>query len=304
MRDVAIDFRTWAEGETLVVHASGFDESLAEVQAYAMAIIEAAVSGGLTRVVCDERDLEYRLKAVDTFKAAEFIAEYAPRVAKVALVCNPKGLGDATFWETVAVNRGVTVRVFRERSLADRWLDEPDAACPARILFSPRLSLVAATLRQVEAELTGPRSLGLLLGVAVPASWPPGEYDRNAQEYFRDRLAAASPADAGWFGWYAISESAPFTSPTLVAAAGFLGPPDPDGTAEIGYSVVPEATGLGYATEAVKALLAWALGNGASRVVAHTTPSNAASVGVLRRCGFVEEGPGAEPGSVRFVSKP
>lgn len=304
MRDVAIDFRIWAEGETLVAHASGFDESLAEVEAYGMAIIEAAVSGSFTRVVCDERDLEYRLKAVDTFKAAEFIAEYAPRVAKVAIVCNPKGLGDARFWETVAVNRGATVRVFRERSFADRWLDEREAAGTARVLFSPRLFLVAATLRHLEAELQGPQALSELLGVAVPSSWPPGEYDRRAQEYFRDRLEAASPADAGWFGWYAITQSAPFAAPTLVAAAGFLGPPDAFGTTEIGYSVLPEATGLGYATEAVKALLAWALGNGASRVIAHTTPSNAASVGVLRRCGFVEEGPVPDPGQVRFASRP
>ncbi|HYN43258.1 MAG TPA: GNAT family N-acetyltransferase [Thermoanaerobaculia bacterium] len=167
---------------------------------------------------------------------------------------------------------------------------------------SLRLSLVAATLRHVEAELEGPGSLGSLLGAAVPASWPPGEYDRNAQEYFRDRLAAASPADAGWFGWYAITDSAPFTSPTLIAAAGFLGPPDANGTAEIGYSVVPEATGLGFATEAVQALLAWALRSGASRVIAHTTPSNGASVAVLLRCGFLEDGPGPEPGSVRFAT--
>jgi len=169
---------------------------------------------------------------------------------------------------------------------------------------SGRLFLVAATLRHVEAELEGSASLAALLGAAVPPSWPPGEYDRDAQEYFRTRLAAASPADAGWFGWYAITESAPFTSPTLVAAAGFLGPPDEDGSVEIGYSVVPEARGLGLATEAVKALVAWALRNGASRVIAHTTRSNGASVAVLRRCGLVEEGPGPDPGSVRFATRP
>ncbi|MBK8596979.1 MAG: GNAT family N-acetyltransferase [Holophagales bacterium] len=197
----------------------------------------------------------------------------------------------------------MTVRAFRDPGEAGRWLDEPDAAGPSRTLGTPRLSLVAATLRHVEAELTGPRSLALLLGAAVPASWPPGEYDRHAQEYFRDRLAAASPADAGWFGWYGITRTAPFASPTLVVAAGFVGPPGEDGTVETGYSVVPEARGLGYATEAVKALLAWALRNGASRVIAHTTPANAASVTVLLRCGFVEDGPGEEPGTVRFATR-
>ncbi len=169
---------------------------------------------------------------------------------------------------------------------------------------SPRLSLVAATLGHVEAELAGPLHLAALLGADVPASWPPGEYDRNAQEYFRARLAAASPADAGWFGWYAIAAEPSFATPTLVAAAGFLGPPDADGTAEIGYSVIPEATGRGFATEAVRALGTWAVGNGATRVIAHTTRANEASIAVLVHCGFVEDGPGAETGTIRFVAGP
>ena len=175
---------------------------------------------------------------------------------------------------------------------------------PPKNLESPRLSLVAASLRHVEAELSGPHALAVLLGAAVPASWPPGEYDRHAQEYFRDRLAAAPSDDAGWFGWYGITQAPRFASPTLVVAAGFVGPPGEDGTVETGYSVVPEARGLGYATEAVKALLAWALGHGALRVIAHTTPANVASVTVLRRCGFVEEGPGEEPGTIRFATRP
>lgn len=304
MPGVAIHFQTSSEGETLVVRASGFDESLAEVQSYGLAIIEAAVRGAHTRVLCDERELEYRLKTVDTFQAAEFIVANAPRVARAALVCSPTGLEDAAFFETVAVNRGLTLRVFRDLSEAVRWLAEPNAEGPSRTLGTPRLSLVAATLRCVEAELTGPRSLSALLDAAVPASWPPGEYDRHAQEYFRDRLAAASPADAGWFGWYGITESAPFTSPTLVLAAGFVGPPAEDGTAEIGYSVVPEARGLGFATEAVRLLRAWGLRSGASRIVAHTTPANVASVTVLLRSGFVEDGPGEEPGTIRFVTRP
>ncbi len=175
---------------------------------------------------------------------------------------------------------------------------------PILRIDSSRLSLVAATLGHIEAELAGSLSLAALLGADVPASWPPGEYDRNAQEYFQGRLAAASPADAGWFGWYAIAAGPPFASPTLVAAAGFLGPPDADGTVEIGYSVIPEATGRGFATEAVRALGQWAIGNGAARVIAHTTRANEASIAVLTRCGFVEDGPGTEPGTIRFVAGP
>ncbi len=73
---------------------------------------------------------------------------------------------------------------------------------------------------------------------------------------------------------------------------------------EIGYSVIPEATGRGFATEAVRALATWAIGNGAARVIAHTTRANEASIAVLGHCGFVEDGPGTEPGTIRFVAGP
>jgi RimJ/RimL family protein N-acetyltransferase len=35
-------------------------------------------------------------------------------------------------------------------------------------------------------------------------------------------------------------------------------------------------------------------------VIAHTMDSNTSSQRVLRRCGFVPAGPGAEPGLIRF----
>jgi RimJ/RimL family protein N-acetyltransferase len=37
-----------------------------------------------------------------------------------------------------------------------------------------------------------------------------------------------------------------------------------------------------------------------TRVVAHTTAANPASVAVLERSGFVAAGAGAEPGTLRF----
>ena len=163
-----------------------------------------------------------------------------------------------------------------------------------------RLELLAATLDLIQAELEGPEALGALLGVPVPASWPPGEYDRDALEFFTSRLVAGGPAALGWYNWYAITRGADGRRESLVAGAGYLGPPL-DGVVEIGYSVVPEARGRGFATEIVQALAERALAvAGVHKVIAHTLVSNTTSQGVLKRSGFNAAGSGAEPQLLRF----
>ena len=163
-----------------------------------------------------------------------------------------------------------------------------------------RLELLAATLDLIEAELAGPAALGALLGVPVPASWPPGEYDRDALEFFTSRLVAGGPAALGWYNWYAITRGADGRREALVAGAGYMGPPV-DGVVEIGYSVVPEARGRGFATEIVQALAERALSvDGVHKVIAHTLASNTTSQGVLKRAGFIAAGSGAEPQLLRF----
>ncbi|MEU6817598.1 GNAT family N-acetyltransferase [Streptomyces sp. NPDC046860] len=72
-----------------------------------------------------------------------------------------------------------------------------------------------------------------------------------------------------------------------VGGIGFHGTPDADGRVEIGYDLVPEARGQGYATEAVGALTAWALDrDDVSTVVATVEADNAPSQRVLARAGF------------------
>ena len=55
---------------------------------------------------------------------------------------------------------------------------------------------------------------------------------------------------------------------------------------DIGYAFLPEYAGQGYATEAAAAVLQHARSLGIKRVVAITTPGNAASDAVLRRIGM------------------
>lgn len=72
---------------------------------------------------------------------------------------------------------------------------------------------------------------------------------------------------------------------------------NPDGTAEIGYGILEEYRGKGYATEAVEKAVAWAFQTGKiTAVEAETDPGNTASRKVLEKCGFVPNGKTGEEG--------
>lgn len=163
-----------------------------------------------------------------------------------------------------------------------------------------RLDLVAGTVELANAELRSHDEFAMLLGCEVLASWPPGEYDRGAIEYLRDHLLAGGPTHAGWYAWYAITRGNDGARGMLIAAGGYFCPPA-NGTVEIGYSVVPEACGRGFATEMARALVERAFEHAeVEAVLAHTFDSNPASIRVLEHCGFHRVGPGAEAGTVQF----
>lgn len=119
---MAISYTVQVDGDTLYVKTQGSDDNVEEVVQYGLAIIQAAQAAGCRHVRCDELALTYRLGTFDTFTVAETLSRHAPHVARVAIVCNPRYLPDAEFWETVAVNRGLTVRVFSQRTNAEAWL--------------------------------------------------------------------------------------------------------------------------------------------------------------------------------------
>jgi RimJ/RimL family protein N-acetyltransferase len=85
----------------------------------------------------------------------------------------------------------------------------------------------------------------------------------------------------------------------VVGEIGFVAPPA-GGAVMIGYAIVPSARRQGFATEAVQALTAWSIAQpGVQEVLAQTLPDNEASVRVLLRAGFSEEG--SQPKVRRFV---
>lgn len=58
----------------------------------------------------------------DTYESARLIVEAAPKIAQVAIVCKDDDFKDAQFWETVASNRGLHIRVFKDPTSAEEWL--------------------------------------------------------------------------------------------------------------------------------------------------------------------------------------
>jgi ribosomal-protein-alanine N-acetyltransferase len=130
-----------------------------------------------------------------------------------------------------------------------------------------RIILCAATIELLEAELTSLASLGRLLNATIPSGWPPGEYDRKAQEFFLERMREGFDQPAGWYSWYAIHPNA--GSHTLIGAAGFIGPPDKEGLVQIGFSIHPHWQRLGFATELAAELVAFAFEHDSVRSIIH-----------------------------------
>ena len=75
-----------------------------------------------------------------------------------------------------------------------------------------------------------------------------------------------------------------------------------NGVVEIGYGILEEYQGQGYATEAIDATVVWALKqSNVTRVEAETEPDNRASQRVLEKCGFLPTGTVGEEGPRFFM---
>jgi len=150
----------------------------------------------------------------------------------------------------------------------------------ARLELRP---LPAAAARALPADR---ETSARLLGAELSAQWPHSDLLDVLP------LQGASTLETAPYGVWVLIERG---SRTVVGDAGFVGPPGEDEAIEIGYSVVPDRRGRGYATEAVSALVAWALEQpGVRAVVASCAADNTPSVRLLERLGFRRTGVEAE----------
>jgi [ribosomal protein S5]-alanine N-acetyltransferase len=97
------------------------------------------------------------------------------------------------------------------------------------------------------------------------------------------RLSASTAPDPWVHGFSMVHLETGVT----IGQCGFKGPPNPDGVVEIAYDVASDQESKGYATEAARALVAYAFSVDQVKLVrAHTLPKSSASQRVLTKCGF------------------
>jgi ribosomal-protein-alanine N-acetyltransferase len=144
-----------------------------------------------------------------------------------------------------------------------------------------RLEVVPCTLAVARAAVGERSRLASLLAAQVPDDWP--AEDLQVVLPFYAQQLELDPLLLGWGIWVAVD----LERRVLVGDAGFKGPPDANGAVEVGYSVLPAFRDRGYATEAVRALLDWALAqSGVRRVVAECASRNLPSARVLTKLGM------------------
>ncbi|WNI20835.1 GNAT family N-acetyltransferase [Streptomyces sp. ITFR-16] len=124
---------------------------------------------------------------------------------------------------------------------------------------------------------------------AEGARWAPGypsPGERGAAGRFLDTCATRE--DPTPFCSYEIRRR---EDGLVIGGMGFHGAPDANGYVTIGYGLVPSAQGMGYASEALRALLLFAREQGVAGVHGDTGLDNLASQHVMTAAGmrFVKE---------------
>jgi [ribosomal protein S5]-alanine N-acetyltransferase len=165
------------------------------------------------------------------------------------------------------------------------------------MLRTARLDLIPATPAMLNAELEGNEVFARALGVEVPDNWPPVLYDHGAIQWTL-RMLDEVPEMAGWATHYIVERR---DVPVVIGTAGYKGPPGADATVEIGYGLLEQYRGHGYATEATRALIDRAFADPrVQRVTAQTYPHLSASINVMQRCGLSYRGETEEAGVIEF----
>ncbi len=155
-------------------------------------------------------------------------------------------------------------------------------------VLSERLELASIGPGLIEALLRGDvEAVSREMDVEMPAELVDGQ-----DHVLRLRLdqLRADPAVQPWLLRLMLPRQESRRPRPALGRIGFHGPPDADARVEVGYTVVSEHRGRGYATEACGALFAWARERGVTRFRASVSPANAPSLAVVRKLGFRQTG--------------
>jgi RimJ/RimL family protein N-acetyltransferase len=161
---------------------------------------------------------------------------------------------------------------------------------PVTLIRTARLELVPITLPMVEAVMLGRREdAERLVAARMPSRWPNPELIERAFTASLDAIRE-QPEVRLWGDRVMIVRSSPDDA-RVVGSVVFHGRPEEDGIAEIAYGVEEASQSQGYATEAVDASVAWALGQpGVHAVQAATFAWHRPSLRVIEKVGMTRVG--------------
>lgn len=158
---------------------------------------------------------------------------------------------------------------------------------------TPRLELPALTVAQHDRLLAGDRAaVGRELDAEVGEAWLD---DARWLLALRREQLREHPDHEPWLIRPVILREHGH-APVAIGYVNFHAPPDEAGVAEIGYALLPEWRGRGYAIEAARGALAWAAADPRTRTLrASVAPDNEPSLRLIAKLGFVRTGEQWDP---------
>lgn len=135
----------------------------------------------------------------------------------------------------------------------------------------------------IEALLSGRRAEAeAAAGLTLPDGWP----DPHDERFLRLRLRQMRE-DEGVQPWLVRAMVSRDRERGMLGHIGFHGPPDERGMAEMGYTVLPPFRRRGYALEAARGMMDWALREHGVRLFRLSiSPDNAPSLAMAAKMGF------------------
>ena len=153
---------------------------------------------------------------------------------------------------------------------------------------SERLDLPLLSLDQLDclAAADG-ASVGAELGAILPIPWLD---EIRWLAGMRAQQLRLRPVDAPWLLRPILLRTTE-GAPRAIGYLNFHAGPDERGMVEVGYTLLPEARGQGYAIEAVRAAFDWATSvHGIHLFRASVTPDNERSLNLINKLGFRQTG--------------
>lgn len=172
-------------------------------------------------------------------------------------------------------------------------------------IHTDRLDLIPATVEILRSDQNDKANLARLLNAHIPADWPPPLLDAETLSAFITILE--EERDPFFICWYWVRDEPGHRMRDLIGSGGIASSPCSGDTVAIGYSILDEYQGNGYATEAVRGLIPVIFSMpGIRQIIATTYPDLIGSIRVLEKNGFinagtVRSGEGIEEGSELYI---